>query len=132
MHGIWATLSGKRHDLKFASLCVQLDRKRLVPSQTWLRWSLWSADHELLRLRKSRRCAERSFSPSGFVPACRLRFGDRQHHRRDTVEEQSPALLIADAERAEAPRPVAMGNATVATSMWTPAAEPETAMAAAS
>jgi len=47
------------------------------------------------------------------------------------VEHRSAASLTADAERADAPQPAAMGNATVATIDVTPAAEPETAMAAA-
>jgi hypothetical protein len=46
------------------------------------------------------------------------------------VEHQRAALLTADAERADAPQPAAMGNATVANIDVTPAAEPETAMAA--
>src|SRR5882757_9115876 len=44
------------------------------------------------------------------------------------VEHRSAALLTADAERADAPQPAAMGNATVANIDVTPA-EPETAMA---
>jgi hypothetical protein len=45
------------------------------------------------------------------------------------VEHQSAALLTADAERADAPQPAAMGNATVANVDAAPAAEPEPAMA---
>ena len=45
------------------------------------------------------------------------------------VEHRSAALLTADAERADAPQPAAMGNATVANIDVTPAAEPEIAMA---
>jgi hypothetical protein len=44
------------------------------------------------------------------------------------VEHRSAALLTADAERADAPQPAAMGNATVANIDVTPA-EPETAIA---
>jgi hypothetical protein len=43
------------------------------------------------------------------------------------VEHRSAALFTADAERADAPQPAAMGNATVANIDVTPA-EPETAM----
>ena len=46
------------------------------------------------------------------------------------VEHRSAALLTADTERADTPQPAAMGNATVANIDVTPAAEPETAMAA--
>jgi hypothetical protein len=45
------------------------------------------------------------------------------------VEHPSAALLTADAERADAPQPAAMGNATVANVDAAPAAEPEPAMA---
>jgi hypothetical protein len=46
------------------------------------------------------------------------------------VEHRGAVLLTADVERADTPRPAAMGNATVANIDVTPAAEPETAMAA--
>jgi hypothetical protein len=46
------------------------------------------------------------------------------------VEHRRAALLTADAERADAPQPAAMGNATVAKIDVTPPTEPETAMAA--
>jgi hypothetical protein len=45
------------------------------------------------------------------------------------VEQRPAALLTADAERAEAPRPAAIDNATVVNADVAPAAEPETAMA---
>jgi hypothetical protein len=45
------------------------------------------------------------------------------------VEHPSAALLTADAERADAPQPAAMGNATALNADVAPAAEPETAMA---
>jgi hypothetical protein len=47
------------------------------------------------------------------------------------VEHRRAALLAADTERADTPRPTAMGNATVASIDVTPAVELETAMAAA-
>jgi hypothetical protein len=46
------------------------------------------------------------------------------------VEHRSAAVLAADAGRVDAPQPAAMGNATVANIDMTPAAEPETAVAA--
>jgi hypothetical protein len=45
------------------------------------------------------------------------------------VEHRGAALLMAEVERADTPRPTAMGNATVANIDVTPAAEPETAIA---
>ncbi len=47
------------------------------------------------------------------------------------VQHRPAALLTGDTERADTPRPTPMGNATVANIDVTPAAEPETAMAAA-
>ena len=46
------------------------------------------------------------------------------------VEHRRVALLTSDTERADTPRPTAMGNATVASIDVTTAAEPETATAA--
>jgi hypothetical protein len=47
------------------------------------------------------------------------------------VQQQHAALLAVDAERADRPQPIAMGNAAVVNADVAPAAEPETRMATA-
>ncbi|HEV7601808.1 MAG TPA: peptidase M15 [Bradyrhizobium sp.] len=128
--GISATLSQKRHDLKFATLRVHIDWKRLVPSQTWLRWSRWRR-----RIMSPRQSAKETALCGAVVlavwaSAWLAGFGSAvvQTTAAIPVEHQRAALPAADTERADTAQLAAMGNATVANIDVTPA-EPETAMA---
>jgi hypothetical protein len=127
--GIWATLSQKRHDLKFAPLRVRIDWK------DWSRRKHGSGGAlEGRRIMSPRRFAKVAALCGTVVLA--VWFGVRlagfgsavvETTGAVPVEDRRAALLTADAERADTA--TAICNATVVNADVAPATEPETGMA---